>query len=133
MVLIGSAILNFASFWEILVKAKKVLWHWSLWRSGRRCRFLVLCRLGVQLDGLGRRVDDVFSTRNVASQRHVEQRRVLLDDGELNLSRPVALREDLHGVNSGQQDPPKLALLGRLEADVTTFNLFLKKAFHFNC
>jgi hypothetical protein len=46
-------------------------------RRRRRRRLLVLLVLRVQLDGLGRRVDGVFSSRNVALERHVQQRRVL--------------------------------------------------------
>ena len=35
----------------------------------------------------------------------------------------VPLGEDLHSVDAGQQDPPELSLLRRLEAHVATVDL----------
>ena len=63
----------------------------------------------------------------LGEQRDVEQRRILLHDGELDLARLEALGEDLHRVDAGQEDPPEFAVLCRLETDIPSFNLQKKR------
>ena len=66
---------------------------------------------------------DAGPPRVVRVEGDVEEGGVLLDDGELDLAGLESLREDLHGVDPGEEDAPELALLRRLETDVAAFHL----------
>ena len=66
----------------------------------------------------------VSPPRVVCDERDVEQRGVLLYDGELDLPGLEPLREDLDGVDPREEDAPELALFRRLEANVAALDLW---------
>lgn len=63
------------------------------------------------------------TTYLVRLQSDVQQRRMLLDNHKVHLSRCVSLGEHHQFVNAGQQNAPEFAVARRLESDVATLDL----------